>query len=141
VNDKAAPRVIADTAALAQYKSVLQQVLDARPSGTRQRLAEALGKNRSFISQMSNPNYSVPIPARHVERIFDVCHFSAAERAHFLDAYGRAHPRRIKPGGADTRWREIILRVPDLHDVEKNKRLEDLLNETAQRVARLIEDR
>jgi len=141
VNEKTAARLIADTAALAQYKRVLQQVLDGRPSGTRQRLAEVLGKNRSFISQISNANYSVPIPARHVDRIFEVCHFSAAERAQFLEAYGRAHPRRIKPGAGETRWREIVLRVPDLHDAEKNKRLEDLLNETASRVARMIEDR
>jgi hypothetical protein len=141
VNDRTAARLIADPAALAQYKRVLQQVLDSRPSGTRQRLAELLGKNRSFISQISNPNYSVPIPARHVDRIFEVCHFSAAERNQFLEAYVRAHPRRNKPGAPDTRWREITLRVPDLHDAEKNKRLEDLLNETALRVARLIEDR
>lgn len=141
MNDGTTAKLIVDTAALAQYKRLLQQILDGRPSGTRQRLAEALGKNRSFISQISNSNYSVPIPARHLDRIFEVCHFSAAERAQFLDAYGRAHPRRIKPGATDARWREIVLRVPDLHDAEKNKRLEDLLNETAARVARMIEDR
>ena len=49
--------------ALAEYKTILRRVLDSRPSGTRQRLAEALGKNRSFISQISNPAYSTPIPA------------------------------------------------------------------------------
>ena len=31
-------------------------------------VAEGLGKNRSFISQIANPNYSVPIPAGHIER-------------------------------------------------------------------------
>lgn len=30
---------------LAAYKSILRAVIDNRPSGTRQRLAEALGKN------------------------------------------------------------------------------------------------
>src|SRR5689334_3844593 len=41
--------------AVGAYKTVLQRVLDARPSGTRHRLAIALGKNRSFISQIANP--------------------------------------------------------------------------------------
>ena len=51
------------------YKRVLQEVLERRPSGMRQRLAEALGKNRSFISLISNPTYATPIPVQHVERI------------------------------------------------------------------------
>jgi hypothetical protein len=34
-----------------QYKEVLRRILDSRPSGTRQRLAVALGTNRSFVSQ------------------------------------------------------------------------------------------
>ena len=58
--------------AVFEYKRVLQQVLENRPSGTRQSLAEALGKHRSFISQITNPNYSVPIPARHIESIFEI---------------------------------------------------------------------
>jgi len=130
---------IPDLTAVAEYKRLLQQLLNTRPSGTRQRLAESLGKNRSFISQITNPNYSVPIPAGHVQRIFEVCHFSGADRKRFLEAYKRAHPRRVPLTTVDTRWREIQLRVPDLHDAEKNRRLEDLLSETAQRVARLID--
>src|SRR4029079_8563721 len=35
--------------AVALYKRLLADVIDGRPSGTRQRLAAALGKNRSFI--------------------------------------------------------------------------------------------
>ena len=35
------------------------------PSGTRQRLAAALGKNRSFVTQITSPAYATPIPARH----------------------------------------------------------------------------
>ena len=44
---------------------------DNRPSGTRQRLAGALGKNRSFVSQIANPAYPVPIPVQHLETIFE----------------------------------------------------------------------
>jgi len=42
---------------IAAYKAILRDVLDKRPSGMRQRLAEALGKNRSFITQIANPAY------------------------------------------------------------------------------------
>ena len=142
---KAPPaRVVADPAAVADYKKILQQVLENRPAGTRLRLAEALGKNRSFISQIANPAYSVPIPARHIEPLFEICHFLAAEKLQFLQAYQRAHPKRVPTRPAEERpreivLREIVLRVPDLRDREKNRQLEQLLQETAQRVARLLE--
>ena len=129
----------ADSAAVADYKRILQQVLDNRPAGTRLRLAEALGKNRSFISQIANPAYSVPIPARHIDRIFETCHFLAAEKAQFMKAYERAHPNRASGGGAEPRWREIVLRVPDLRDRGRNKLLDDLLKETLAKALRLIE--
>ena len=77
---------------VADYKLILRRALDNRPSGTRLKLAAALGKNRSFVSQITNPAYLVPIPAKHVPIIFEVCHLAGAERAAFLEAYGRAHP-------------------------------------------------
>jgi len=124
---------------VADYKRVLQQVLENRPAGTRLRLAETLGKNRSFISQIANPNYSVPIPAAHVERIFEVCHFLASERAQFMEAYRRAHPHRATSHSGDAQWREIVLRVPDLRDREKNRQVEELMKDTLKRVLRLLE--
>ena len=131
----------ADGAAVPEYKRILQQVLDNRPAGTRLRLAEALGKNRSFISQIANPNYSVPIPARHIERIFETCHFLAAEKAQFMKAYHRAHPERASADAEAPRWRELVLRVPDFRDRARNKLLDDLLKETLQKALRLIEGR
>jgi hypothetical protein len=129
-----------DSTAVADYKRVLQQVLDNRPAGTRLRLAAALGKNRSFISQIANPAYSVPIPARHIERIFETCHFLAAERAQFMKVYQRAHPDRAAAGTSEPRWRELVLRVPDLPDRAKNKLLDDLLRNTLQKALRLMEN-
>ena len=73
---------------VADYKVILRRVLDNRPSGTRLKLAAALGKNRSFVTQITNPAYLVPIPAKHVAIIFEVCHLSGAERTAFLEAYG-----------------------------------------------------
>jgi hypothetical protein len=81
---------------VAEYKVILRRALDNRPSGTRLKLAAALGKNRSFVTQITNPAYLVPIPAKHVAIIFEVCHLSGAERAAFLEAYGRAHPGRLR---------------------------------------------
>jgi len=138
----AALRARADSTAVADYKRILQQVLERRPAGTRLRLAERLGKNRSFISQITNTKYSVPIPANHLESIFEICHFLAAERESFMAAYSRAHPHRA-PGnrGGDSRWRELRLRVPDFRDNRKNKEIDELLHETLRRVLRLMQQR
>ena len=137
-------RAAADPSAVADYKRILQQVLENRPAGTRGRLADALGKNRSFISQITNPNYSVPIPAPHLDAIFEICHFLAAEKSRFLATYARAHPNRLPaaraaPVHGEARWRDLVLRVPDLRDPKKNKLLDELLKDTLQKVVRLIE--
>src|SRR5262249_32491850 len=95
-----------------EYKAILKRVLDNRPSGTRQRLAKALGKNRSFISQISNPAYPVPIPVQHLETMFDLCHFSQGDRRDFLAAYRRAHPRRLALVRTAPRTRIVSLAVP-----------------------------
>lgn len=134
--------IVADPAAVTEYKRILQNVLYGRPSGTRQRLAEALGNKPSFISQIANPAYSVPIPGRHLESIFEVCRFSPAERTLFLDAYHRAHPHSSAGHKRQTPWRAISIRVPDLHNAEKNQKFDDMLADVALRLARIIsEDR
>src|SRR4030088_18664 len=78
---------------IAAYKAILRDVLDRRPSGIRQRLAEALGKNRSFITQIANPAYQTPVVAQHVQPIIQVCHFSVPERDRFLHARDREQLR------------------------------------------------
>jgi hypothetical protein len=137
----AASPAMADNTAVADYKRILQQVLERRPAGTRQRLAERLGKNRSFISQITNAKYSVPIPANHLESIFESCHLLPAERESFMTAYRRAHPHRAPKSGGGPHWRELRLRVPDLRDQRKNKELDALLHETLRRVLRLLQGR
>lgn len=130
--------------AVAAYKLVLQRVLDNRPSGTRGRLAQALGKNRSFVSQIANPAYPTPIPPGHIDAILDLCHFSPTERAAFLAAYASAHPRRAagRPDPVDApfaRTRALVLRVPDLGDEARNRELDRLVQDLAARIARLAE--
>ncbi len=79
---------------VAAYKVLLREMIDRRPSGTRLKIAQALGKHKSFVSQITNPAYSVPVPARHLTTIFDLCHSSPDERRVFLKAYRKAHPGR-----------------------------------------------
>jgi hypothetical protein len=127
---------------VAAYKRILQQVLDRRPSGMRQRLAEALGKNRSFISQISNPGYATPIPVQHVERIFEICHFSKEEKKLFLAAYRRAHPRRLQGNGQGegNPARRVTVTLPDLGDAQKNRKLDALIVDFATLAGKLLRD-
>ncbi|WP_293853436.1 hypothetical protein [uncultured Alsobacter sp.] len=126
--------------AVCDYKRILQRVLDNRPSGTRQRLATALGKNRSFVSQIANPAYPVPIPAQHLETIFELCHFSQEERRAFLGAYGLAHPARLKVVPDARRQRVVRLEVPDLGDPRRNRKVDALLAEFARSIAAIVDD-
>ena len=120
------------------YKRLLQIICDNRPSGTRGRLAVALNTNRSFISQLVNPAYAMPIPAQHLQTIFEICRFSPAERTTFLAAYDRAHPgrRETVSGGAPTRL--ITLQVPDLGDPERNRAVHELLAEYARHLIKFV---
>ncbi len=129
-----------DPTALADYKKLFKQVLDLRPSGTRQRLATALGKNRSFISQIANPAYPMPIPATHLDVLFEVCHFSDAEKRKFLDLYRRAHPGRLRLVSSRASTRQISIEVPDLGDADRNLMLETLFESMARNLIRIIDD-
>ena len=95
------------------YKTVLSAVLDQRPSGTRQRLADALGKHRSFVSQITSPTYGTPIPLKHVATILSVCHFGPTERDAFLAAYRLAHRGANGLGDPARKSRHLSLVVPD----------------------------
>jgi hypothetical protein len=125
--------------AVARYKTVLQRVLDTRPSGTRQRLAGALGKNRSFVSQIANSAYATPIPAVHLETIFEICHFSPEDRRRFLDAYVQAHPRRLPAAPHNRRLRPHTIYLPDLGEETRNQELDRIIGDFVQRITRLID--
>ena len=126
--------------AVAAYKVVLKRIIDTRPSGTRHRLAIALGKNRSFISQIANPVYATPIPAQHLETIFEICHFTTGDRRDFLAAYAAAHPRRHDPVKKTTGTRKVTLTLPDLGNERRNRLLDETVTDVARRLARLAEE-
>ncbi len=129
-----------EVSAVAEYKRIFKEVLDSRPSGMRIRLAHAMGKNRSFVSQISNPAYPVPVPFQHLNTIFDVCHFSPAAKAAFLRAYARAHPRRLGQLTKIPRERSIMLHLPDLGSSKQNAKLDALMHEIARRLGAILQD-
>lgn len=137
--EQSLPRA-AEADAVAEYKAIFKAILESRPSGMRLKLAHVLGKNRSFISQIANPAYQVPIPVQHLNAIFEVCHFSPAERTRFLEAYGRAHPRRAERLRGVPRERTVILHVPDLGSAKRNEQLDALLHDLARRLTALMQE-
>ncbi|WP_018855603.1 hypothetical protein [Rhizobium sp. 42MFCr.1] len=117
------------------YKNILAQIIENRPSGTRQRLATELGKHRSFVTQITSPIYATPLPARHLATIFRVCHFSAAEQERFLDAYQTAHPGKLPEFGASEKLRHLSIMVPDFGDERRNRLLEEAITDLVQKIA------
>lgn len=126
--------------AVAAYKEIFARALARRPSGMKRRLAEALDRNPSFISQICNPSYPTPIPAAHVERILEICHFSPSERAEFLAAYETAHPRRSVGSPGRIAMRTLSVRVPDTRDPVRNAEIDRAFHDLATRFARLLDE-
>ena len=130
---------------VADYKRLMQLYLDRRPSGLRLKIANAIGKHRSFVSQITNPTYPVPIPARHLDTIFKICHFSAEEQASFLAAYHIAHPRhspdRTPSSERKAKGRRIELSLPSTGDTEADRQIEGALKEMGVRLSRLAKRR
>lgn len=124
--------------AVAAYKTILRDIIDQRPSGTRQRLADALATNRSFITQIINPAYAIPVPAQHLAAIFRVCHFSSAERERFLKAYRQAHPGRPVAVAEQAATRVLHIALPDLGSEAKNRALDRLLRTFAASIGELL---
>jgi hypothetical protein len=82
----------------------------------------------------------VPIPVQHLETIFEICHFTAADRRQFLAAYAEAHPRRLAVVGKAAGTRKLVLTVPDLGDARRNRLLDETIAEIARRLARFSDD-
>jgi hypothetical protein len=123
---------------LAEYKAILRAVIEKRPSGTRQRLAAALGKNRSFISQIISPAYATPVPVQHLETIFHLCHFAPPEREAFLAAYRSAHPGRLEIVETARPMRRLTVELPDFGSPEMNARADRIVVDVARGLAALL---
>jgi hypothetical protein len=84
--------------------------------------------------------YAVPIPMQHLETIFEVCHFTPAEKREFLAAYVEAHPRRLDLVRQPAVTRKLTLTLPDLGDARRNRMLDEAIGEVARRLGRFAED-
>jgi hypothetical protein len=126
---------------VAAYKRLLQEYIDRRPSGLRLKIAKAIGKHRSFVSQITNPVYPIPVPARHLETIFRICHLAPEERQAFMAAYEAAHPCHPREGRRSPRKarerRVIEIDLPVLGDPELEREMEDFLRHMARQLEKL----
>lgn len=123
--------------AIVAYKTILASIIDNRPSGTRQRLAVALGKHRSFVTQITSPGYATPLPTRHLATIFQVCHVSKAEQDRFLQAYQLAHPGKLPDLGNAGGLRQLTVMVADFGDEKKNRLLDEAIQDFIQKIVLL----
>ena len=129
--DKTKEQLVAD------YKALLRTYVDRRPSGTRLKIAQALGKHKSFVSQITNPAYSVPVPAQHLSTILEICHFSPEERDTFLAAYGAAHPNQrvtVRPRPKAAASQVIQIELPAFDDADTQREVEETIRQLASRV-------
>lgn len=124
--------------AIRAYKQKLAALVDKRPSGTRQRLADALGKNRSFVTQITSPAYLTPLPARHLAAIFSVCHFSQLEQKDFLALYRVAHPGRRARSPAGKRTRHLTIAAPDLGSDTRNRMFDQAVADFIHRMGTVL---
>jgi len=138
VQDESESHNAGNSNGVAEYKTILQRVLESRPSGTRQRIAAALSKNRSFVTQITSPAYDTPIPAKHVDLVLEICHFSPADRETFLAAYRRAHPNRHKVAPVPPRLRPHTVYLPDLGTPERNRQMDSLVADLVQKLGELL---
>lgn len=126
---------------VAAYKALLRDMIDRRPSGTRLKIAQALGKHKSFVSQITNPAYAVPVPARHLTTIFEICHFSPEERRHFIEAYRHAHPgRKLAPLVVPSVAHSVTIEVPPLKDPQRQAELIDSIRLYAEHAIALAQN-
>lgn len=130
---------------VAGYKKVFQRLINMRPSGTRNKIAKAIGKNKSFVSQITNPSYSVPIPAKHLNTIFNICHFSLKERETLLKHYIAAHPNyqyRIESAGTKSATQtKLVLDVPVLDDPMEQQKVESIIRDFTRQLFELMKTR
>jgi hypothetical protein len=128
--------------AIAEYKALLREYIDRRPSGTRQKLAEAFGTHKSFISQITNPNYRVPLPAQHIPALFKVCRLNAQEQRTFLEVYARAHPGQYGAIEDLASVEKDVVRIPLPHfeNPALREQVEQLVKDFSERVVTLVKE-
>jgi hypothetical protein len=101
----------------------------------RQRLADALGKHRSFVTQIISPAYSIPMPVKTFGGYLSRLPFQPGRAAAFLErlspgASGGQDVDRIRHA-QDAAWSLI---VPDFGDDKQNAALDRAVNDFIQKI-------
>jgi len=127
---------------VAAYKSMLRELINQRPSGTRLRIAKALGTHKSFVSQITNPSLRVPLPGQHIDTLFKICHFSPTEQRDFLVLYKKAHPDQDVSFKDMEREDQDVIRIviPPFEDSRKRKEVEEMILEFSARLFALAKN-
>ncbi len=118
------------------YKRFLKDIVEGRPSGTKQRIAREIGATRSFVSQICNPDSIVPLPQHHIEPILQVCEFSEDEVREFMERYKAAHPGR-KSGVVATNEESLTIALPKFRSKEQRLAVEDAIIQAAETIVNL----
>ena len=79
----------------------------------------------------------MPIPAPHLDIIFEISHFSPADKRSFLESFDFAHPNRAKHSRETAGLRPLKIEVFDFGDAKRNRAFDELIRDTARRFARI----
>ena len=128
---------------IAAYKELLRGYLEKRPSGLRKKIADAIGTNRSFVSQITNPKYSVPIPSHYVHTLVSICHLTPSERTAFISAYLLAHPGQVEllETSAASKSETVMIDLSAVKDEAQRNLIKQTLKFMAESLIALTSDR
>ncbi|MDE0304290.1 MAG: hypothetical protein OXI87_05320 [Albidovulum sp.] len=121
------------------YKAWLREHVDRQPRGLHARLAKRFGTNKSFISQVLNPESPTSLPPRHLPALLETCEFTHDERDKFLSLYSRAHglgPSEVATlsGSGNNR---IEIALPDFRDAAIQNHVEKSIRSNAESIIAL----
>jgi hypothetical protein len=124
------------------YKAILKDAVEARHSGMRLQIADLIGKNKSFVSQVTNPRYSTPLPECYIEPIFEALHMPPTERKRFLNLYREAHPRTAcAHEAAEEGTRVVRIELPRLASRQLEAKVDQMILQMARNISELARER
>lgn len=118
------------------YKEVIHKALARCPRGTKSKITKELSKNASYISQITNPEYAIPIPGQYVNKIVNICALNSEEEKQFRHLYAVAHPDKEKKRTRSNN--EICIQLPKSMNATERRRVEQAINEIAETIINLV---
>ena len=122
--------------AIRTYKTLLRAAVERCPAGTKQKIAKELGTSRSFVSQIFNPAYSVPVPAKHLNTLIKLCALTQSEETAFRSAHLLAHPPPASDGGR-RKQNEICIPLPKFENADQRRAVEQAILASAEAIIKV----